>query len=192
MRSFFTKIAITQPKTVQFQKFCINLTTIICPSYDNNFSTNMVIKDCFSGGSILKTFKKQTQFQYLKPFKVKYLSRSSTNRFKVTHPWKATGNTLLMVYDTCLFIKIFTFRLPGKCGRSKVKGQRPGPVYTLNLVFHHQPPDYFSQALNYFKPSLYGLLIPLPCPIDQPRLRKENKKAEGEQREQIHCRIIAS
>ena len=27
---------------------------------------------------------------------------------------------------------------------------------------------------------------------DQPRLRKENKKAEGKQQEQIRCRIIAS
>ena len=37
------------------------------------------------------------------------------NRFKVTHPWKATGNTLLMVYDTCPVTKIFTFKLPGGC-----------------------------------------------------------------------------
>ena len=37
------------------------------------------------------------------------------NRFKVTHPWKATDNTLLMVYDTCPVTKIFTFKLPGGC-----------------------------------------------------------------------------
>ena len=42
------------------------------------------------------------------------------NRFKVTHPWKATGNTLLMVYDTCPGTKIFTFKLPGVCA-----GPRP-------------------------------------------------------------------
>ena len=37
------------------------------------------------------------------------------NRFKVTHPWKATGNTLPMVYDTCPVTKNFTFKLPGGC-----------------------------------------------------------------------------
>ena len=46
------------------------------------------------------------------------------NRFKVTHPWKATANTVLLVYNTCQCIKIFTFRLPGKCAldlRSVIK-----------------------------------------------------------------------
>ena len=36
-------------------------------------------------------------------------------RFKVTHPWKDTGNTVPLVYNTCQCIKIFTFMLPGKC-----------------------------------------------------------------------------
>ena len=36
----------------------LNLITIICPSCDNIYSTNIVIKDCFSGGAILKTLKK--------------------------------------------------------------------------------------------------------------------------------------
>ena len=109
---------------VQIQKFqCINPTTIICPSYDDIFSTNIVIKDCFSGGAILKTFNKQAQFQYLKPLKVKYLFLSSMNRFKVTHPWKAIGNTLLMVYDTCPVTKFFTFKLPGGCEEARAVKQ---------------------------------------------------------------------
>ena len=35
--------------------------------------------------------------------------------FKVTHPWNRTGNTVLMVYDTCLVMKIFTIGLPAEC-----------------------------------------------------------------------------
>ena len=137
MRSFLTKIAITQPNMVQIPKFqCINPTTIICPSYDNIFSTNMVIKVCFSGGAILKTFKKQAQFQYLKPFKVKYLFLSSINRFKVTHPWKATGNTLLMVYDTCPVTIIFTFKLPGGSGWEYIQGHSQHPSESKSLLLH--------------------------------------------------------
>ena len=37
------------------------------------------------------------------------------NRYKVTHPWKATGNMLPMVYDTRPDTKIFTSKLPGVC-----------------------------------------------------------------------------
>ena len=47
------------------------------------------------------------------------------NRFKVTHPWKATGNTLTRVYDTCLVTKIFTFKLPGGCAQ----------IHSSRLVF---------------------------------------------------------
>ena len=64
------------------------------------------------------------------------------NRFKVTHPWKATGDTLLMVYDTCPGTKIFTFKLPGGCGEQTEEGRlvRCWPVaakilfYLLTLI----------------------------------------------------------
>ena len=62
------------------------------------------------------------------------------NRFKVTHPWKATANTVLLVYNTCQCIKIFTFRLPGKCGlASKV---------LKNTLFHLWKPNEASLGLK--------------------------------------------
>ena len=40
--------------------------------------------------------------------------------FNATHILKATGNTLLLVYSTCLGQNIFTIGLPGKCGHCTV------------------------------------------------------------------------
>ena len=37
------------------------------------------------------------------------------NRFNDTHPQKATDHTVLMVYNTSIDTKIFTFQLPGWC-----------------------------------------------------------------------------
>ena len=67
---FFYKFAITWRKLVQIPKFWfLNLTTIICPSYDDIHSTNMVIEGCFSGVAIFKTLKNMPNFSILNPTK---------------------------------------------------------------------------------------------------------------------------
>ena len=52
------------------------------------------------------------------------------NRFNDTHPQKATDHTVLMVYNTSIDTKIFTFQLPGWCARL------PHPLYPypINLM----------------------------------------------------------
>ena len=37
------------------------------------------------------------------------------NGFEVTHPWNRTDDTVLLVYNTSMDTKIFTFGLPGQC-----------------------------------------------------------------------------
>ena len=37
------------------------------------------------------------------------------NGFKVTHPWNRTDDTVLLVYNMSMDMKIFTFGLPGQC-----------------------------------------------------------------------------
>ena len=39
----------------------------------------------------------------------------SINRLYVTHPWNRTDDTVLLVYNTSMDTKIFTFGLPGQC-----------------------------------------------------------------------------
>ena len=54
--------------------------------------------------------------------------------FKVTHPWNCTGNTVLMVYDTCLVMKIFTIGLPAECdwrAESGIKYPNVGVILSL-------------------------------------------------------------
>ena len=40
------------------------------------------------------------------------------NGINDTHPQKATDRTVLMVYNTSIVTKIFTFPLPGWCARA--------------------------------------------------------------------------
>ena len=37
------------------------------------------------------------------------------NGFEVTHPWNPTDHMVLLVYNTSIVTKIFTFHLPGWC-----------------------------------------------------------------------------
>ena len=39
------------------------------------------------------------------------------NGFEVTHPWNPTDNTDLLVYNTSIDTKNFTFQLPGWCAQ---------------------------------------------------------------------------
>ena len=43
------------------------------------------------------------------------------NGFEVTHPWNRTDNTVLLVYNTSMDMKIFTFGLPGQCVCQKIQ-----------------------------------------------------------------------
>ena len=52
--------------------------------------------------------------------------------FNATHTSKATGNTLLLVYITCLGQKIFTIGLPGKCACV-------GKILKLDLSQNNEP-----------------------------------------------------
>ena len=69
------------------------------------------------------------------------------NGFEVIHGWNATDHTVLLVYNTSMGMKIFTFWLPGWCAifsRGENVGHRtifdigdeehPRPVITLPLL----------------------------------------------------------
>ena len=58
------------------------------------------------------------------------------NRFNDTHPQKATDHTVLMVYNTSIDTKIFTFQLPGWCDR------RP-PLGPVEQASNHPQKTYF-------------------------------------------------
>ena len=43
------------------------------------------------------------------------------NGFEVIHGWNATDHTVLLVYNTSMGMKIFTFWLPGWCDLGKAE-----------------------------------------------------------------------
>ena len=53
------------------------------------------------------------------------------NGFNDTHPQKATDLTVLMVYNTSIVTKIFTFQLPGWCGFSP---QKPSILNFITVI----------------------------------------------------------
>ena len=57
--------------------------------------------------------------------------------FKVTHPWNRTGNMVLMVYDTCLVMKIFTIGLPAEC--ELLRSLIGFNIYNLFIVLSRMP-----------------------------------------------------
>ena len=55
------------------------------------------------------------------------------NGFEVIHGWNATDHTVLLVYNTSMGMKIFTFWLPGLCeGRAQITFRYRRHIYGLN------------------------------------------------------------
>ena len=60
------KSAITQPKIVQIPKFwCLHSCTIIWPSYENIYSTKIIILAGFQGKESPKTIKNRLNFPFI-------------------------------------------------------------------------------------------------------------------------------
>ena len=72
------------------------------------------------------------------------------NGFEVTHPWNRTDDTVLLVYNTSMDTKIFTFGLPGQCARERERD--------VKIQFQFQPQQaaetrpHKSDIFNYFIP----------------------------------------
>ena len=63
IRSFLTKTVITQPKMVQIPKFwCLNPSTIICPSCENIHSVRRTITNELTAVETFKTFNFKPHF----------------------------------------------------------------------------------------------------------------------------------
>ena len=64
------------------------------------------------------------------------------NGFEVTHPWNHTDDTVLLVYNTSIDTKIFTFQLPGWC------------VVQLVILSHTHSLSNSKSGLVHVDPSL--------------------------------------